>query len=160
MTLEKETSNFIPANCLLRPARTEDMGAIRRLVLRAWLDPSQLRWQQFWVTEHGGRIIACGQLRDYPDAQELGSLVVAPAWRGQGLGRYLTQHLIQRASKPLYLECLGSKLAEFYTTLGFVPVSWQTLPTSLKRKFGFTKVVSTLLHLPLMIMQYQGAAKF
>jgi amino-acid N-acetyltransferase len=126
----------------------------------ARLDPSQLRWHQFWVIEHEGRIIACGQLRDYLDAQELGSLVVAPAWRGKGLGKHLTRHLIESASKPLYLECLGNQLAEFYTTLGFVSVSWQALPKSLKRKFGFTKVAATLLRLPLVIMQYHNATEF
>jgi len=145
----------LPSECVLRPAQHEDMWAIRKLVLFAMLDPTQLRWSQFWVIECAGHLVACGQLRNFANAQELGSLVVVPTWRGRGLGTYLTQHLIQQTTQPLYLECLGSKLAQFYHRLGFVPVSWQTLPIPLKRKFGLSKLISKVLRLPLVIMHYQ-----
>lgn len=146
----------LPPDCHLRPARASDIWAIRKLVLGAKLDPTQLRWSQFWVIESGGQIIACGQLRCFAEAQELGSLVVASPWRGQGLGTHLTQYLIQQANQPLYLECVGHKLAEFYRRLGFVPIEWQHLPRSLKWKFGFTKVVSTIFPvISVTIMQYQ-----
>lgn len=146
----------LPPDCHLRPARASDIWAIRKLVLGAKLDPTQLRWSQFWVIESGGKIIACGQLRCFAEAQELGSLVVASPWRGQGLGTYLTQYLIQQASQPLYLECVGLKLAEFYRRFGFVPIEWQDLPRSLKWKFGLTKVVSTIFPvISVTIMQYQ-----
>lgn len=70
-------------------------------MLGATLDPTQLRSSQFSVIECEGRVIACGQLRCFPQAQELGSVVVAPAWRGQGLGTHLVKHLIDRATQPL-----------------------------------------------------------
>jgi len=129
-------------------------------VLIAKLDPTQIRWSQFWVIECEGRIVACGQLRCFPGAQELGSIVVAPAWRGRGLGSYLVKYLIQQATQPLYLECLGSRLAQFYTRFCFVPVSWQELPRTLKWKFGFSKLVSTLFPIiSVAIMQYQGCCE-
>ena len=132
--------------------------AIRKLVLSAKLDPTQLRWSQFWVIECEQRLVACGQLRCFYEAQELGSLVVAPAWRGQGLGSYLTKHLIQQATQPLYLECLGSRLAQFYSRFGFVPVSWQELPKSLKVKFGFSKLISRIFpKISVTVMQYKEA---
>jgi amino-acid N-acetyltransferase len=140
--------------CGLRPARREDTWAIRRLVLGALLDPTQLRWQQFWVIECGGKVIACAQLRTFPEAQELGSLVVAGAWRNKGLGTFLSQHLIQQANQPLYLECLGDRLANFYQRLGFVPACWQELPRSLQRKFGTSKFVAGVLRLPLQVLRY------
>jgi amino-acid N-acetyltransferase len=126
------------------------------LVFQAKLDPTQLRWSQFWVVVCEGHLVACGQLRGFSEAQELGSLVVAPAWRGRGLGIYLAKHLIQAATQPLYLECLGKKLALFYRRLGFVPVEWQKLPSSLKWKFGPSYLGSILVRLPVTIMQYQG----
>ncbi|MGA7937655.1 MAG: GNAT family N-acetyltransferase [Kovacikia sp.] len=150
-------SLFSPVpGCRLRPASSKDVWSIRKLVLSAKLDPTQLRWSQFWVIEHGGAVIACGQLRSFPAAQELGSLVVAPQWRGQGLGTYLTNHLIQQATQPLYLECLGKKLVQFYTRLGFVPVSWQALPPALKRKFGLSALASTLFRLPVTFLQLKS----
>ncbi|MBL1173822.1 GNAT family N-acetyltransferase [Pantanalinema sp. GBBB05] len=143
----------LPSGLLLRPAQHQDLGAIRWLVLGAKLDPTQLRWSQFWVIEHAEQVIACGQLRSFPAAQELGSLVVAKHWRRQGLGSALTQHLIQQATEPLYLECLGSTLAQFYQRLGFQPVSWQKLPRSLQRKFGLSAVAARF-GFPVFLMHY------
>ncbi|MGQ9869688.1 MAG: GNAT family N-acetyltransferase [Leptodesmis sp.] len=116
------------------------------------LDPTQLRWQQFWVIEFEKKVIACGQLRLFEDAQELGSLVVAKGWRNQGLGSVLARHLIQKATQPLYLECLGQRLATYYQRFGFGPVDWDKLPRSLQQKFGTSKTSATLLRLPLVIM--------
>jgi amino-acid N-acetyltransferase len=95
-------------------------------------------------------------LRSFSGAQELGSLVVALAWRDRGLGSFLAEHLIQEATQPLYLECLGNRLARFYTRLGFVAIAWQDLPKSLKWKFGISQLASRLLPmLSVNIMQYQ-----
>jgi amino-acid N-acetyltransferase len=124
------------------------------MVFGARLDPTQIRWNQFWVIECAGKVVACGQLRSYADAQELGSLVVNSDWRNQGLGSYLTLHLIQQSEKPLYLECLGDQLVQFYQRLGFTQVEWQALPKSLKRKFGMTQAIATLFRLPIALMQY------
>lgn len=146
----------LPSKCVLRRARSKDIWPIRRLVLTAKLDPTQLRWSQFWVIECEGHLVACGQLRSFRGAQELGSLVVAPHWRGQGLGMWLTKHLIQEATQPLYLECLGHRLATFYTRFGFVPIAWQDLPRSLKWKFALS-ALATKLHLPVTIMHYPVA---
>lgn len=146
--------SLLPPGCILRAATAKDKWAIRSLVLGAALDPTQVSWQQFWVIESDGRLVACGQLRSFSGAQELGSLVVLPAWRGQGLGTYLVEHLIKQATQPLYLECLGKKLARFYSRFGFVPVSWGELPRSLKIKFGLSTLASTLIRLPVTIMHY------
>lgn len=148
----------LPPNCHLRPARAQDTWPLRRLVLSAKLDPTQLRWQQFWLIEYQGNVIACGQLRNFDRCQELGSLVVTPGWRRQRLGTTLTQHLVQQATQPLYLECLGPMLARFYQRLGFVPVAMvgdrsqgtiADLPPALRRKFGFSHAIARLLRLPL-----------
>lgn len=146
----------LPSECVLRPARPEDIWSIRRLVLSAMLDPTQLRWSQFWLIECEDTVVACGQLRNFPDAQELGSLVIASAWRGKGFGKYLTQYLIQQSTQPLYLECLGRRLAAFYSNLGFIPANWQDLPPALKRKFGLSTLATRIFRIPLFIMKYQA----
>lgn len=147
----------LPDRCVLRPATREDDWAIRWLVLRAFLEPTQLRWQQFWVVEHSGNVIACAQLRRFADAEELGSLVVAEEWRQRGLGTILSQHLIREANQPLYLECLGDRLAQFYQRLGFVPVTLSEIPRSLQRKFRTSQWVARLLNLPLRLLHYPDA---
>ncbi len=142
----------LPQGCTLRPADASDEWPIRWLVLSVPLDPTQLRWQQFWVIEFEAKVIACGQLRSFEDAQELGSLVVAKGWRDRGLGSILTKRLIQEATQPLYLECLGPRLATYYQRFGFAAADWEALPRSLQRKFGTSKKLAMLLHLPLVIM--------
>ena len=145
----------LPSECAIRPACPQDMRSIRMLVWSAKLDPTQLRWEQFWVIECGGKLAACGQLRNFAGAQELGSLVVAKDWRDRGLGTYLAKYLIQQATEPLYLECLGKRLASFYTRFGFVEAAWQELPQSLKLKFGLSQLAKTLFRIPVTIMQHQ-----
>ncbi len=145
----------LPPNHHLRRANVKDMWKIRKLVFSAKLEPTQLRWSNFWVIESEGEIIACGQLRSYGESQELGSLVVTAKCRKQGLGSYLTQHLIHQATQPLYLEC-ASWLTSFYHRFGFVEVSLQNLPQPLKRKFGFTQFITRIFPIiSLKIMQYQ-----
>ncbi|QZZ21686.1 GNAT family N-acetyltransferase [Leptothermofonsia sichuanensis E412] len=145
----------LPTGYTLRQAHSGDMGAIRRLVLTAMLDPTQLRWSQFWVIEQAGKVIACGQLRNFLDAQELGSVVVKPEFRGRGLGSHLIQHLIQQATQPLYLECLGKRLPGFYTRFGFVPVAWEDLPPGIKQKFRLSNLAAKVFRLPVTIMQHR-----
>ena len=145
----------MPAGCVLSRASSDNIWSIRLLVFRAKLDPTQIRWQQFWVVECDGRLVACGQLRNFSGTQELGSLVVAPDWRGRGLGTMLTQHLIEQATQPLYLECLGQRLAQFYSRFGFVPISFQDLPPALKPKFGLSQLGKRLIKVPVVFMQYR-----
>lgn len=144
----------LPKDCHLRPATALDIGPIRQLVWSAKLDPTQLSWSKFWVIEQHQSIVACGQLREFTGAQELGSLVVASASRGQGLGTVLTQHLIQEASQPLYLECLGRRLCQYYERFGFRVIDWTELPRALKFKFGLSRLARILLRIPVQFMHY------
>ena len=132
----------------------DDQWSIRWLVLSAGLDPTQLRWSQFWVIEKDDRVVGCGQLRQFEDAEELGSLVIGRSHRHQGLGRTLTQHLIQQASKPLYLECLGQTRVEFYEQLGFKVADLAEIAPSLRPKFTFTHRVARVLPISLAVMKY------
>ena len=154
----------LPSGCVLRKATSADRWSILLLVFSAKLDPTQLNWQQFWIIECDENLIACGQLRNFSDAQELGSLVVASTWRGRGLGTFLTQHLINIATQPLYLECLGQRLAEFYSRFDFVPISFEELPqfpkttgkSSLNEKFRFSQLAKMLLRVPVVFMKHRG----
>ena len=93
-----ELSSSLPPGCVLRRASAKNIWSIRKLVLSEKLDPTQLRWQQFWLIESEGHLVACGQLRNFSGVQELSSLVVVPAWRKRGLGTCLAKHLIQEAT--------------------------------------------------------------
>jgi amino-acid N-acetyltransferase len=149
--------NFsLPPGCTMRRATSDDIWSIRWLVFSSILDPTQLRWQQFWVIQCQGNIVACAQLRNFLQAQELGSLVVTPAWRGRGLASFLTHHLIVSATQPLYLECVGEQLTQFYKRFSFVPIAFEDLPKSLQSKFRISQLAKKLVRVPVVFMQYQG----
>lgn len=145
-------SKSLPPGCILRPATPEDLRTIRKLVFQAKLDPTQLRWENFCVIEFQDKVIACGQLRQFSGCQELGSLVVEKAWRDRGLGSYLVHHLVEDATAPVYVECMGW-LVQFYEQLGFVKISWDELPKPLKIKFFLGQLGSKLLPLGVTILQ-------
>ncbi|MDC0831528.1 GNAT family N-acetyltransferase [Geitlerinema sp. CS-897] len=145
---------FPPASNLRR-ATPEDLPTVRGLVLRSLLDPTQLRWSQFWVLEHQNDIIACGQLREFDGVQELGSLVVSRRWRQRGIGTAMAQHLIEEATKPLYLDCLGTQLRGFYETLGFVELNLSEIPPQLQTRYGVLGLLKTVVRLPLFFMEYR-----
>ncbi|KOP23267.1 GCN5 family acetyltransferase [Hapalosiphon sp. MRB220] len=153
----KKEDLSLPSGCILRQATPADIWSIRWLVLSAKLDPTQLIWQQFWVIECEQQIVACGQLRNFSGAQELGSLVVKQDWRDRNLGSIMTQHLIHSATQPLYLECLGQRLANFYHKFGFVPIAFEDLPRSLQRKFQLSELGRKLGVVPVVLMHYQDS---
>lgn len=155
MKLIKELKELkLPEGCIIRKATSKDSLSIRWLVFKAKLDPTQLRWQQFWVIEYEKNIIACGQLRNFTEAQELGSLVVIKKWRKHGLGSFMTQYLIEQAAQPLYLECLGKKLVDYYTKFGFIAINFQDLPPSLKSKYKLSQLGKKIIGVPVTFMKY------
>ena len=143
----------LPEGCIIRKATSKDASSNRWLVFKAKLDPTQLKWQQFWVIEFDNNIIACGQLRNFTEAQELGSLVVNKNWRNRGLGCFISQHLIKQATQPLYLECLGLKLVNYYQKFGFMIIDFQDLPSSLKSKFKISQLGKQLIGVPVTFMK-------
>lgn len=150
----QKNSIELPPGYIFRPACAKDTWAIYRMVYAELLDPTQLYWQQFLVIERHGRLVACGQLRRFPGAQEVGSLIVVKQERSKGFGTYLTKHLVEQATEPLYLAC-GFRLIPFYARLGFVQIPWLMLPCPLKLKYGFSKLGTTLLLRHLVFMQHK-----
>lgn len=92
-------------------------------------------WINFWVVEHEGSPIACAKLRQHPHYSVLYDVFVMSKWRQQGVGSFLVSQLGQQATKPLYLACMPP-LVQFYSRLGFAPVSPKTLPSLLLYDLG------------------------
>lgn len=60
-------------------------------------------------------------------------LFVTRNYRRKGVGSYVVQNPIQRATKPIYVRSALGK-ARFYTRLGFVKVRLKQLPPTIRRK--------------------------
>ena len=112
----------------LRPATAADQTAIRRMVIRAWLNPHHLDWRHFVLAvDDAGEMVGCGQIRPHATGwAELASLATLPAWQGQGVatavvGRLLQTYTAAHPTAPLWLLC-AHPLALFYPRFGFAAV--------------------------------------
>lgn len=117
----------------MRPATAADQRAIRAWVWSARLNPVNLRWRNFVVAEVEGQMAGIGQLRRHADGSiELASLVVAPAYRGRGIGSRIVRALLAGQQGPIYLFC-ERELQPYYSRYGFQLISPAMLPPALAR---------------------------
>ena len=84
----------------------------------------------FAVSEHQGDLTGCGSLYIYDSGlAEIRSLGIEAGWQRQGHGTALMIHLIKKA-KQMAIEQVFvlTRVPEFFTPLGFTPVSKSQLP--------------------------------
>ena len=85
-------------NCIVEPARPEDLPAIAELVAAVGGDLEDLLVEQFLVgragSTIGGKIVGCGRLKSYSVFYELASLAVDGDWRNSGVGRSIVTELV------------------------------------------------------------------
>ncbi|MET3903506.1 amino-acid N-acetyltransferase [Paenarthrobacter sp. YAF11_1] len=92
----------------LRPARTSDVAAIKRLVAplaeeRILMAKETVAYyeslQEFRIAESdGGEVIGCGALHVmWEDLAEIRTLAAADSWRGRGVGHVLVENLLEEA---------------------------------------------------------------
>ena len=114
----------------IRPARTPDVTAIRRLVSHYTTDGRLLAKapvtlyedvQEFVVAEIDGAVVGCGALHVmWEDLGEIRTLAVDPVRTGSGIGGRILDHLIDRARGLglARLFCLTFEV-EFFRGRGF-----------------------------------------
>ena len=117
----------------IRPARTADVRAIRRLVDtyapdRRLLSKATVTLYEavpeFVVGELDGEVVGCGAVHVmWEDLAEVRTVAVDPSLRGKGVGSVMVQHLLQRA-RDLGVRrvfCLTFE-TEFFGRHGFVEI--------------------------------------
>lgn len=118
----------------LRPAVASDAAAIRALVRQAQINPLDLDWPRFIVAvSPDGAVIGCGQVKPHRDgSRELASIVVAPAFRKQGIARAIIRELSSQEPGELYLTCRAN-LGPFYEKMGYRTVQEDEMPAYFRR---------------------------
>ena len=114
----------------LRAAVAEEQLLIINLVLQNNLNPFGISWQNFIVAaDEQNKLVGCGQIKQHDGIEELASLMVVRAWQGTGVSTILTDALLKKARRPLWLMC-ESQLTALYEKFGFIEVKEVTrLPT-------------------------------
>lgn len=118
---------------ILRPALPEDEAQIRALVRAEKLNPTGIAFPTFHVVSVAGTIVGAAQIRRHRDgSREFGSLVVAPDFRGCGIGRALIHALLARERGRLHV-ITSRHGAKTWERLGFRRVSGWAAPPAIRR---------------------------
>ncbi len=149
---------------IVRPAIESDQPAIRDLVRSERLNPTGLKWQNFLVAADEAGICGAVQLRRHADgSRELGSLVVAPPARGQGMAARLIDTLLADERGRVLMITDGA-FAWHYERWGFRRIDTGAAPSAVRFNYRIgrlARVISFLLRRPkrkLVILDRVGEA--
>ncbi|WP_461165510.1 amino-acid N-acetyltransferase [Tsukamurella serpentis] len=117
---------------VLRPARTSDVPAIKRLIdvyagkilLEKNLVTLYESVQEFWVYEMAGEIVGCGALHVlWADLGEIRTLAVDPVAKGRGIGHKVVARLLDEArALELQRVFVLTFETEFFSRHGFTEI--------------------------------------
>ena len=118
---------------VIRPARTSDVKAIRKLV-DSYAAPGKMLTketvtlyesvQEFTVAEIDGKVVGCGALHVlWDDLAEVRTVAVEKSFHKQGIGHQILQRIIERAREVgvARIFCLTFQ-TEFFGSHGFVEI--------------------------------------
>jgi N-acetylglutamate synthase-like GNAT family acetyltransferase len=120
----------------MRAATPDDLPAMMALLDAEGLptDGVAEAIAHFQVLDEGGGIIAAAGVEPHGASALLRSVVVAPAHRGRGFARRLTESMVQHARElghdSLYL--LTTDADEYFAGLGFTRVSRDRVPEEIR----------------------------
>ncbi len=129
----------------IRPPTPTEFEIARRILRDARLDPTPpLYYEHTLIALADDKVVGVGQIKHHADCQELGSLVVLPAYRAQGIAAQLIAALEAQAERPLYLLCVDS-MRDYYVRFGYRVIGvWEApmrlrlklIPAQIARLFG------------------------
>lgn len=125
----------------LRPARPDDLAAVRSLLTDAKLPldgvPADLA--HFFVAEQDGKVVGAIGLESYGPAALLRSAVVSPALRGTGVGERLVRALLDaaRAGGAREVVLLTTTAERWFPRFGFERIARDDAPASLRASEEF-----------------------
>ena len=119
----------------LKPARAEDLSAIKVLVASVGGDEEDLQPGQFLMAQDDdGTILGCGRLKLYPDCTELASIAVVSESRSSGIGRAIVAGLLEWHQESIHLLC-EDDVVEFFRRFGFKVIPIDQIPSGLVLKW-------------------------
>lgn len=122
-------------------AASEDFEAVLALLADVSLprDGVAEHFQHFLVARAEGKVVGSVGMERYGSSALLRSLVVASPHRNRGLGRALTERILQEARvqgvKQVFL--LTETAPEFFTKFGFKRIAWEEADAEVKESIEF-----------------------
>jgi amino-acid N-acetyltransferase len=122
-------------------ADPEDLGAVLTLLTKAFLPREGVaeHFRHFLVARANGGVVGSLGMERYGPSALLRSLAVAPEYRGQGLGRALTERLLEEAReqgvKRVFL--LTETAAGYFPRFAFKPIASEDADVEVQRSVEF-----------------------
>jgi amino-acid N-acetyltransferase len=126
----------------IAPASSTDLPAVARLLEAHHLPTDDLasHVDSLWVARSDGRIVGSVALELYADGALLRSAAVDPAFKGQGLGRRLTEVALAAAGDrrlpAVYL--LTTTAEDYFPRFGFERIAREDVPAAVRESVEFT----------------------
>jgi N-acetylglutamate synthase-like GNAT family acetyltransferase len=128
----------------IRPAVESDQSTIISFIHQAKINPRNLRWQRFLVTEENGKIVGIRQVKMHKQGtREVASGFVLPKYRRRGISVQLMNEILSRESGTLYLMCRDIR-ALYYEKFGFQKVDSKGLPSNFHKEYRIGRIITTL----------------
>lgn len=134
-----------PTHYVIRRAFAREEAAICALVRSERLNPHHLHFENFAVAVAGGELIGASQIRRHADgSRELGSVVVAPSWRGRGISAAIIEWLLKKEAAPLYV-ITRRKHSAHYERWGFSAVPARSAPRTIRFNYRLGSLIGTVM---------------
>lgn len=126
---------------VIDPASADDLPAVRSLLASQHLPLAGVddHVSTMVVARRGGEIVGAAAVELYADGALLRSVVVSPAVQGRGLGRQLTNAVLnvarRQGARVAFLLTTTAK--HFFPLLGFETISRPDVPASVQESVEF-----------------------
>lgn len=131
----------------IRNAVAADEPAIQAMVRRERLNPYHLYFRNFAVAVSCDELIGASQIRHHRDGSfELGSLVVAPPWRGRGISARIIEFLLDGEASAIHV-ITRKRHAHHYERWGFAPIPPRLAPCPIRMNFRIGDTIGTVMAL-------------
>jgi len=133
------TPDSQPAIRGITPAEIPKLCELLRSASLPVDDISDLPQLRFWAAEQRGEIVGVVGLECIGQSAMLRSLAVVPAFRSQGLGRHLVEHVERHARDAGYrlLALLTTSAERFFHGLGYSSINRASVPEDVKQTAQF-----------------------
>lgn len=95
---------------------TSQFEQVKTLIQEYELDDRVLKQEEFLVINSSEGLLGFGRVRELEGFSEMCSLGILTHKRSKGLGKMLTEAIIQKAKQPIYLVCI---IPEYFSEFGF-----------------------------------------
>ena len=138
-TLTGSGTIITPGSALIRPARPDDVDAIRALVepleqsgalIPRSINAIEQHLEDYLVLDFDGALIGCGALHAFEDAAEIASLATHPGHRDQDYGERILGALLHKAAQQALRSVfvLTTQTEHWFLERGFMRSDQSALP--------------------------------